>query len=143
MRGKAVDARQQVVVVQIQTFGDGAEVIIFQGFSRQDERVGGVVVDNHPAVAVQDFAARRRDGQGFDAVPVGLLVIHLRILDLKGPKPGNQEQEDGYGGVLEDGDLAGGELDILAAKPAERESAPGLEIRGDDRRVHSEFAYSV
>ena len=110
-----------------------------QGFAGQDETVGGMVVDDDAAVAVQDFAPRRRDGQGFDAVALGLVVVDLVVLDLQVPEAGDQKQEDKDAGVLEDGDFPGGELDVFTAGLFAGQRGLVLEFRTDDWRVHRGF----
>jgi hypothetical protein len=112
---ETLDARGQVVGIQIQAVGDGAQVFGFQGFAREDEAVRRVVIDDHAAVAVEDLAAGRRDGQLFDAVALGLLVVELMGLDLQSPEAGDEEQENGDAGILEDGYFHGGEFDVFAA----------------------------
>ena len=95
-----------------------------------------MIVDDDAAVAIEDFAARRGDRQCLDAVAFGLLVVHLGILDLQVPEAGDQKQEDGYAGVLKNGDLAGRELDVFAADLLARRWGWLFEFRADDGRVH-------
>src|SRR5580658_7784446 len=104
-----------------------------------------MVVDDHAAVAVQDFAARRGNGQGLDAVALGLLVVYLGILDLQAPEAGDQKQEDEDAGVLEHGDFSGGEFDVFAARLCAGLLGLMLEFRTDRWRVHGagDFPYLV
>src|SRR5262249_41980562 len=76
------------------------------------ERV--VAVDDDAAIAIENLAAGCSDGLRLNMVTLGQLVVHLRILDLQGPETGDEKEEDGDAGVLEDGDLAGCELGVVA-----------------------------
>ena len=58
----APDARGQVVVIQVQSVGDGSQMFGLQVFAGEDEAVGGMVIDDDAAVAVQNFAAGRGNG---------------------------------------------------------------------------------
>ncbi len=116
LRAEAVDAGHQVVIIQVEPLGDRPQVLFFQDFARQNQAERGVVIDDHPAVAVQDAAARRQDRHGLDAVLQRPLVVELGILHLEPPEAGDQEQEDGDAGVLKNGDFAGGEIGIVAQR---------------------------
>ena len=61
-RGVASDAGHQVVVIQIQSVGDAAQMFGLQIFTDQDEAIGRMVVDDDAAIAIQDLAAGRRYG---------------------------------------------------------------------------------
>ena len=61
-------AGHQAVVVQVQAFGDGPQMLHLQVFARQIQAEGGVIVDDHAAVAIQNLAARRQHGNRLDAV---------------------------------------------------------------------------
>ncbi len=73
-----------------------------------------MVVDDHAAVAIENLAARRDDGQRFDAVALGQLVVDLRVANLEVPEAGDQEEKDGNRYVLEYGDAPSGELGVVA-----------------------------
>ncbi len=99
-------ARHQAVVVQVQAFGDRLQMLHLQVFAREIEAERGVVVDDHAAVPIQDFAARRQHRNGLDAVFHGAFLIEVGIANLQVPKPGDQEHEYSDHDVLENGDFA-------------------------------------
>src|ERR1700733_14655574 len=73
-----------------------------------------MIVDDHPPVAIQDFAARGQDGNRLDAVLQSAFLVDLRVANLQVPEAGDQKQEDGHGGVLKECDLRRRELGIVA-----------------------------
>lgn len=95
-----------------------------------------IQIHDDAAVAVQDFAAGRRNGQGFDAVALGLLVVHLRVLDLQVPEAGDQKKEDEDAGVLENSDFARGEFDTFAAGLFALQRWLTIKFRTEYWRVH-------
>ena len=115
-RLKAAHARHQAVVVQIQALGDRPQVFHLQVFARQIQAEGGMIVDDHAAIAIQNLAARRQHRNRLDAVLERPLLINLGIANLQVPEAGDQEQKDGDGDVLKECDLLRGELRIVAQK---------------------------
>ncbi len=87
-----------------------------QVFTGEDEAVGIVAVDDDAAVAIEDFAARRKHRDGLDAVLLGLFEVAGRIADLQFPEAGNKKDEDANREVLKESDFAGSELDVFAQK---------------------------
>src|SRR5579864_1829005 len=75
-----------------------------------------MIVDDHAAVAVQDFAARSKHRDGLDAVLHGAFLVERGITDLQIPEAGDQEQKDRDHKVLEESDFAGRELAVVAQK---------------------------
>src|SRR5260370_36102123 len=73
-----------------------------------------MVVHDYAAIAIQDFSAGRKHGDGLDAVLHGAFLIEFRIPDLQVPDPCQQEQEDADHHVLEKRDLTGRELGTVA-----------------------------
>ncbi len=61
----AVDARDEIVVIQVEAAGDGAQVLGFQVFAGENEAIGGVVINDDAPVAVEDFF---RAGRGWAAI---------------------------------------------------------------------------
>ena len=112
-RAALTEALDEIFVIQVEAAGDGAQVFGFQVFASENEAVRGVIVDDHAAIAVEDSSARGGDGQQFNAIALGLLVIDLRVLHLQGPEAGDEEQEDDDGRVLKKGHFPGGELDVF------------------------------
>src|SRR5580692_3152572 len=75
-----------------------------------------MVVHDHPAVAIEYPAARRDDGNRLDTVGLRAQVVHLRVLNLQPPKPGDQQQEDAHRAVLKDGDFPRREIRIVTQR---------------------------
>ena len=111
---EAVEAAHEVVVIEVEAVGDFVDVLRLETFAGKHEAPGGVVIDDDAAIAVEDFAAGRDDGQGFDAVAFGAFVVDFGIFDLQIPETGDEEEEDGDGGVLERGHFRGGEAGVVA-----------------------------
>ena len=51
-----------------------------------------MVVDDHPAIAIENLAARREHRNGLDAV-LARAPDRFRVADLQVPESGDQEQE--------------------------------------------------
>src|SRR5580700_6137754 len=100
-----------------------------------------MVGDDHSAVAVQNPASRRDDRHRFDAVCLRALIVNLRVLHLQAPEPRNQQQENDYGGVLKNSDLARRKIRIVAQRWFFRELLP-VEIRIGWRQDHN-FARGI
>ena len=113
---EAPDSRLQVLVVHVQAFRDGLQVLFLQVVARQDQAEGRVVIDDHAAFAIENLAARGEDRDGFDAVALGLLVVDFGAFDLQPPEPGDQEQKNANCGVLKKRDLAGGASEVVSAQ---------------------------
>src|SRR5579883_116631 len=113
---KTPHARHQRVVIQVQAFGDGLEVLHLEVFARQVKGERGMVIHYDAAIAVQNLAARRQHRDGFDAVLHGAFLVERRIAHLQVPKSGDQEQENADHEVLEERDLAGRKLTVVVQK---------------------------
>src|SRR6202030_1971281 len=98
--------------------------------------VGGVVVDDHPAVAVQDAAAGRRHRYRLDAVGLRPLVIELRVLHLELPEARNQKEKYGHRGVLKHGDFRCRKMNVIPQWRLIAELLLLLEIWVDRRQDH-------
>ena len=72
-----------------------------------------MIIDDHAAVAVEDAAARREDGHRLDAILLGADAVELRVLHLEPPEARDQEQKDGHGDVLKNGNLASREPRVV------------------------------
>ncbi len=94
--------------------GDRSEMLLFEKLAGQAQRKRRVVIDNDAAFAIEDAAAGTGDGDRFDAVGDGALVVELGVLHLQAPEGGNEDDEDDDGNVLKNGDLAGGKTKIVA-----------------------------
>ena len=53
----------------------------------EEKRIGSVVIDNHAAVAIENFAARGEQRSTFYAISFGGFDVALGILHLELPKP--------------------------------------------------------
>src|SRR5579872_61260 len=87
-----------------------------------------MVIHYDAPVAIENFATWRNDGQSFNAVSLGQLVVQLRVPDLQIPKTRDQKQENSDGAVLEDGDSPGGEFRIIAQCRSRGTSVLGFPI---------------
>src|ERR1700693_5790149 len=95
-----------------------------------------MVVHDHPPVAIEDSAARRNDWNRLDAVSLGALVIHLWILNLQPPEPGDEQQKNTHGAILKDGDFARREIRIVAQRRLSGKLLL-IEVRVGWRQVHN------
>ncbi len=75
-----------------------------------------MIVHDHATIAIQNLTARRKHGNGLDAVLLRALLIHLRISNLQIPEAGDEKQKYGDGSVLKKRDLLRGELGVVAQK---------------------------
>src|SRR5579872_95951 len=98
---EAADPRGELVIFQVETFGDGRQVLHLQVFARQDEAVRVVIIDNDSPVTIEDLAARREDGNRFNAVLLRLLLVVRRVAHLQLPKSRNEEYKNRDREVLE------------------------------------------
>jgi len=99
----------------VQAGGDAVDVLGLQRFPREYEAPGGVVVNDNASIAVEDLAAGRDDGQALDAVLEGKFGVAALLFNLQLPKAADEEQEDGYRGVLESRNFGSGETGAFLA----------------------------
>ena len=92
------------------------QVLHLQGVAGEDDAEGVVIIDDDAAVAVENLAARRDDGLRLDVIALGLFVVESADSGPAGPRSRRSGRGRRHAGVLEDGDLAGGELGIVAAR---------------------------
>jgi hypothetical protein len=98
-----------------------------------------MVVDDHPSVAVQDFAARSQHRNRLDAVLQSAFLVDLRVANLQVPEAGDQEQKDADGQVLKEGDLLRRELRVVAQKLVRG----GLLVFASEMKFHDSIPSSV
>src|SRR6185503_3680121 len=68
---------------------------LFPGLGRRDlQRIGGIVVRQHRAVAVEDQTPVGNDWNDGDPVVLGERMVVLVLQDLDIEEPGNQQKED-------------------------------------------------
>src|SRR6185437_3498366 len=113
---KLLHLGDEVVVVEIEALGDGLEVIFLEGFAGEDEFEGGVIIDDGASVAVANTAAGSGNRHALHAILQRLFVVDLRVFDLQFPEAGDEEEEDGNGAVLEDGNFPGRETSIVVQR---------------------------
>ena len=106
--------------IQMQSFGDGREDDPCSDFRARAPRGRRAVIDDHAAVAVENFAARSRQRNGPDAVALRQLTVDFMVPDLQHPEAADQEQEYAHRDVLKDGDASEGETGFVAKQPAGR-----------------------
>ena len=121
---KARDVTLQIVVIEVEAVGDFVQMLQLQVFAREDNAPGGLVIHDDAAIAVENLAARRAHRYHFHAIAFGTFAIDVRALNLQLPEAGNQEEENGDGGVLEARHLGGGEAGFIA-----RQQVPGHLLR--------------
>ena len=104
---ESIHAVLEFVKIEVQAVGNVAEVILRQVFTRKNQTEGGVVVNDHPAIAVEDLSARRQHRQRLNPVAFGLLAVNVRVAHLEIPESGEKKNENPDGDVLKEGDLTG------------------------------------
>ena len=118
--GQARDDAAQLFGVETQAGGDAIQMLVLEVLRGKLEAEGRLVVHDHAAIAVEDFAARSGERDGLDAIALGQLTVDVVIAHLQNPESADQEQEHGYGYVLEYGDARQGEAGIVLQQPAGR-----------------------
>ena len=102
--------RDQIVVVQMR--GRPRSACRCSSFRFSRDRISAerrVVVDDDPAVAIEDLAARREQRKRLDAVPLGLFAVNAFVPTCRSQKPKIRKTKDRDSQVLENGDLRRGE----------------------------------
>jgi hypothetical protein len=59
-----------------------------------------MIVDDNAAVAIENPAPWRHDGQGLDTVTLGSLVINFRAFDLQFPETRDEKQKNRHCNIL-------------------------------------------
>ena len=119
-RTEALQLGADFVRIQMQAHGDGVDVLRLQVFARQHHGERGMIVDDHAAVAVEDFSARREQRDGLDAIPLGEFAVGLVIADLENPEARNQEQKNHHRQILKDRDAAQRETRVVSKQARRR-----------------------
>ena len=107
---KAPQARGQILVIHVQAFGDRPQVLGLENLAIEQQAVRGLVVDDDPAVPVEDLSAGGQNRQRLHAVAQRGVAVELGVLDLQLPEARDQENDDRYGDILEERNLARREL---------------------------------
>src|ERR1051325_1963640 len=76
-----------------------------------------MVINNDPAVTVENPAARSRNRELFDPIAFGGFAIEFGLLNLQLPEAGDQKNENAYREILKRGHFARGETWIVASDP--------------------------
>ena len=63
---KRMILRHQFVIIEIEPGGDGLEVLFFERFTGKEQLEGGAIIDDHPAVAVENAPAGGDEWGRFD-----------------------------------------------------------------------------
>jgi hypothetical protein len=95
-------------------------MVLVQTFAREHRAEGGAIIDDDPAVAVENLPARSEQRDGLDAIALSQLTIYFVVADLQNPEAREQKQEYGHGRILERGNAAQGETGIVAEQAAGR-----------------------
>src|SRR5437773_11377481 len=112
-RPEAEDLGLEIVVIEMKPVGDRTQMLRFEVLSREQDAVGGVIVDDHAPVAIENLSPWRDDRDGLDPVGLGALAIDIGIANLQIPKPGDEKNENPHDSVLEKGDLFTREFGIV------------------------------
>ena len=108
----ALEDRVNLVGGHVETARDerqiGGDVVAL--FADEEAGDGGIVVDEEAAFAIEEFAARREDGNFADAVGFSEGVVVLPADHLQTPEAEDQNRQDGSDGVLNDSESDGGQL---------------------------------
>ena len=99
------DLACELVVIELQRVRNGGKMLRLDLVAIQQQRIRRLVIDDDPAIAIENLAARRENRRALDAVALRRFTVHVRILNLQLPEAGNQENKDGNGQVLKDRDL--------------------------------------
>jgi hypothetical protein len=103
-----------------------------------------MVVDDNASIAIEYLPPRRNDRERFNAIPLGLLTVYFRTLDLELPEAGDEEQENRYGDVLKSRQLGGRKTGIVAqAQFARRFNVLTIGLGFDGRKRHGRPAGSL
>jgi hypothetical protein len=106
--GKAVTLEDGVDLVggHVQTARDegqvGRDVVAL--FADEEAGDGGIVIDDEAVFAVEEFAARGKNGDFADAIGFSEGVVVLSADDLEAPEAEDENAHDGRDDVLEDGE---------------------------------------
>ncbi len=73
-----------------------------------------MIVDDDAAIPVEDLAARSKEGDCLDTIPLGELAIHFVILNLQPPEPGEQHHTNADRDVLKNRDSSECEASVIA-----------------------------
>src|SRR5271166_4810887 len=111
---KAMHPGNQRVIVEIQALGDWLEMLHLQRVPGNQDAERAVIVDNDPAVTVENLPSWSKHGNRLDAVLLGALLIYLRVANLQVPKTCDQKQKDRHHHVLKERDFASRELRVVA-----------------------------
>ena len=122
-RSEALDARADLGRVQMQAVGDAIDVIRLQVLPREQQREGGLIIDDHAAIAVENFAARREHRNGLDAIALGQFAVAFAVANLQHPEAGDQEQKDRNDEILETGDAPQREASVVVREALRRRRA--------------------
>jgi hypothetical protein len=79
-------------------------------FADEEAGDGGVVVDEQAVFAIEEFAARSKNGNFANAIGFSERVVVLAADDLQAPEAEDENAHDGGNDVLEEGEADGGQL---------------------------------
>src|ERR1700761_3329420 len=82
----------------------------------QQQGVRGFVIHDYSVIAIQNLAARRKNGRALDPVSFRCFAVNVRVLYLQFPEAGNQKDENGDRQVLKNRDLSRSRIRLIAQK---------------------------
>src|SRR5258708_19219016 len=106
LRLRTLDARDEWIVFEVEAVRDRLQVLHLQVFTRENQAVGVVVVDDNAAIAVEYLAARREYRDRLNAVLLSLFQVARRVAHLQVPEPPDQQYTDPHRQALAEGALA-------------------------------------